>query len=113
MDRPTSVQRPGPGSGRGFAGGKGSGIGSRGSGIGSKKGLPVAKPLDDSSASEFVIDTDQSPAVAQVRARSPLGEKQIESFQTRRKRTPLWLWTTIAAGVVIVLILMIALFSGQ
>jgi len=105
LDRPTAVQRSGIGGG--FA------PGGSDTGIGSKKGLPVAKPLDESSASEFVIQTDQTPAVARLRARKPLSEEQIESYQTRRKGTPTWVWATVAAGVVIALILLIALWIGR
>jgi len=101
LDRATSVQRSGAASGR-----------KSDSGVGSKKGLPVARPLEEAPASEFVIDADDSPAVARVRARHPLSNEQIERYQARRKRTPLWLWATLAAGVVMTLILLIALMTG-
>ncbi len=103
LNGPTAVKGPAPTAGRGFAGGQSD------SKIAAKRGLPVAKPLEDSPASEVVIQTDGSPALARLRARNPLTEEQLEAYRARRSHTPIWLWATIAAGAVLALILLIAL----
>ena len=103
LNGPTAVQGPAPVAERGLAGGKSD------SKIAAKRGLPVAKPLEESATSPVVIRTEDSPVLARLRARSPLSEEQIRAYSARRGRTPLWLWATIVAGVVMVLILLIAL----
>jgi serine/threonine protein kinase len=103
LDASTAVKAPASAVERGFASGRSD------SKIGSKRGLPVAKPLEESPASEIVIHTDGPPALARLRARQPLSREQIEAYRGRRRRTPMWLWATIGAGVVMALILLIAL----
>jgi len=103
LSGPTAVQGPAPVAGRGLAGGKSD------SKIAAKRGLPVAKPLEESPTLPVVIRTEDSPVLARFRARSPLSEEQIMAYRAHQGRTPLWLWVTIGAGVVMVLILMIAL----
>ncbi len=100
LDRPT-VKGSGPGSG--FRGRESD------SKLGRKRELPVARPLEDTPASEFVIELGESPAVARVRTHAALTEEQIESYRTRRKGTPIWVWAALAAGAVVVLILLIML----
>lgn len=70
---------------------------------GSDKALP---------ASEFHIEADESPAVARLKARKPLTEEQIEAYQTRRNAVPIWVWVTLAAGVVAVIVMLVLLLIG-
>jgi serine/threonine protein kinase len=77
--------------------------------IAAARGLPVAKPLDESPAPAVVIHTDDSPLLARVRPRKSLTEEQIRAYRARRTRTPIWVWAIVGAGAVIALILLIAL----
>jgi serine/threonine-protein kinase len=106
LNGPTTVQRPASAAQRGFAGGQSDPK------LAPGRGLPVAKPLQDSPASEVVIQTGGSPAMARLRKGEPLTEEQIEAYRARRRRTPIWLWASIAAGVVMVLILLVALLTS-
>jgi hypothetical protein len=42
-----------------------------------------------------------------------LTEEQILSYQTRGKGTPLWIWITLAAGLVTSVILLVVLAVGR
>ena len=77
--------------------------------IADKKELKVAKPLEESRTSQFIIQADDPPALARLRGRRTLTEQQIEAYRARRKGTPIWLWATLALGAVVVLILLISL----
>lgn len=97
----------GPAPARGFAGQHSD------SEISGKKELKVARPLEESSTPGFGIQAEQSPALARLRARNPLSREEIEAYRKRRKGTPIWLWATIGAGALVVIILLIILALGS
>ncbi|HUT13805.1 MAG TPA: serine/threonine-protein kinase [Thermoguttaceae bacterium] len=67
---------------------------------------PAARPVKDGPLPAFHIETDVSPAVARLRARTPLTPEEIEAYRSRRKSIPTWLWGVLGAGGVIALILL-------
>lgn len=71
--------------------------------------LKVARSLEEPPASPFAIQTDAPPALARVRGRRQLTEQEIQAYRSRRKGTPVWLWATLAAGLTVVIILLIVL----
>lgn len=102
LDQPSAVKGPGPAAERGFVGGKSA----------AKRGLPVARAIQDSPVSGIVIQADHSPAMARLRAGKPLTAEQIDAYRARRRHTPIWLWVTVGAGLVTILILLIALLMN-
>ena len=106
LNGPT-VKGPGPAPARGFAGQHSD------SNVSGKKELKVARPLEESSTSGFAIQAEPSPALARLRARNPLSREEIEAYRKRRKGTPIWLWATIGAGALVVIILLIILALGS
>ena len=103
LDQPTAVKRPRRAAERAFSSGQSD------LKAAADRGLPVAKPLEEFPASGIVIQTDDSSPAARLRTRHPLTEAQIQAYHSRRSRTPIWLWATVGAGTVLVLILLIAL----
>ncbi len=75
----------------------------------SGKALPAAKPQQES---EFHIEADESPAAARLKTRKPLTEEQIEGYQAHRNAMPIWIWVTLAAGVVALIALLVLLLRG-
>ncbi|OHB68007.1 MAG: hypothetical protein A2V70_06705 [Planctomycetes bacterium RBG_13_63_9] len=69
----------------------------------------MARPLEESRASEFVIQIGDSSALARLRGRRPPTDRPIEGSLTRRQDTPTGLWLTLAGGMVIVIILLVVL----
>ena len=75
--------------------------------IGPKKHLLVARPLNESPASEFVADDEMPPIIAKLRQRAPLKEGDLEAYLARRKSTPIWLLLIAGGGALLALILLI------
>jgi len=67
---------------------------------------PATRPAQEGPLPEFHIETDVSPAVARLRARTPLTPEEIEAYRSRQKSFPMWLWGVIGGGAVIALILL-------
>jgi serine/threonine-protein kinase len=73
------------------------------------KRLPVAQPLDEDSSSEFVLDTDIQP-LAFWRQQGLVKDKNLEAYLARHRGTPIWLWVLVAAGALLAVGLIIALW---
>ncbi len=67
------------------------------------------KPPKPASSGEFIIQANEEPMVARIRARAGLTPEQIEAYRSRRGRQPWWLWLGIGVGLVFVVILAILL----
>ena len=80
-----------------------------GSHVGDKRRLPVAQPLDEGSASEFVLDAEMPP-LPLWKQRGTLKGGDIETYLARRKGTPKWLWLLVAGGTLLAIGLLIAAY---
>ncbi len=85
----------------GSAGGKASD-----SRVGDQRRLPVARPLDESFSSEYVLDSEAPPPVPPRKNRRK--QRVVEPFFGRRKKTPKWHWLLAAIGMILAVILAIA-----
>jgi len=79
------------------------------SATGAGKRLPVAQRLENLPETEFHIDAEDPLGLTIGRPRAASGEKQIETYQSRRKKTPVWLWIALGLGALAVLVLAIML----
>lgn len=86
--------RKGSGVGRAVQGGGG------GSSATGKKRLPVARPLDENSATEFVLDDAGPTPIALWKDRASLKEGELNAYLARRKSTPRWLWLVVVGGII-------------
>ena len=75
---------------------------------GDKKTLPVAKPVaeEPESLMDFLSEAS-SPLTTRSRPRAQLTPEQIESYRSRRKAVPPWLWAAIGAGCLLIVLLLI------
>ena len=90
----------------------GSGMGDRpDSARAGKKKLPVARPLDEATLSEFVLD-DPPASHSLWKERASLKEGAFEAYRARRKSTPKWLWAIAIAGTLLSLALLYVAWHG-
>ena len=76
--------------------------------LATRKSLPVAQPLEDSPTSEFHIETDDPLGLSRGR-RSYGSEEHGKTYTPRHgKKTPIWVWTTLAVGILAVFALLLA-----
>ncbi len=107
LERPTVA---GPTPERGFSSGKSDPH------LGTK-GLLVAQPLEDEpkqqpapgSSGEFVVDPADHPMVARVRTRQHMTQDDYEAYRARQTKTPMSVWISLGAGLLIVLVLLLVL----
>ena len=74
-----------------------------------EKRLPVAQPLDEAPASDFVLDVEMPP-LPLWKHRGTRKGGDIEAYLARRKGTPKWLWLLVAAGILVAIGLMVAAY---
>jgi len=108
---PVTVEGPGPASGKGAAPARSERTPRSGAPAPAgpqNQSLPT-RPGQEGPLPQFHIETGVSPAVARLRARTPLTPEEIEAYRARRKSFPMWVWGVIGAGGLIALILLAVL----
>ena len=66
-----------------------------------EKSLPVAKPLDEGSASEFVFPMDYLSTATRPSSSSPANESRSGARRVRRRAPSVWIWVAIGIGFLI------------
>lgn len=69
--------------------------------------LPVARLLNDGPASEYVLDAETPPLPIWKQLGTRKGG-DIETYLSRRRRAPAWLWLIVAGGALLAIAMLIA-----